>query len=109
MPTRNARNGMLFTSQGRINIKAKIYEDDAGPLDPECSCLVCRNYSRAYLRHLYRAGEILASQLNTYHNLHFYLELMRQAREAIQHNKFDEFRHQFTSKCQRNTIIKEVS
>lgn len=97
MPTRNARNGMLFTSQGRVNIKAKIYEDDAGPLDPACSCMVCKNYSRAYLRHLYRSGEILASQLNTYHNLHFYLDLMRKIRESIRHNNFDEFRRQFKS------------
>lgn len=95
MPTRNARNGMLFTSQGRINIKSKIYEDDAGPLDPACSCMVCRNYSRAYLRHLYRTGEILASQLNTYHNLHYYLNLMQQARQAIKDNRFDDFRRQF--------------
>ncbi|MDD2273383.1 MAG: tRNA guanosine(34) transglycosylase Tgt [Desulfuromonadaceae bacterium] len=97
MPTRNARNGMLFTSQGRVNIKAKIYEDDAGPLDPACSCKVCKNYSRAYLRHLYRSGEILSSQLNTYHNLHFYLDLMRRIREAIRNNAFDEFRRQFKS------------
>ena len=97
MPTRNARNGMLFTNQGRINIKSKIYEYDAGPLDPACSCKVCKNYSRAYLRHLYRAGEILASQLNTYHNLHFYLDLMRRAREAIQENSFNEFRRNFYS------------
>ncbi len=100
MPTRNARNGMLFTSQGRINIKSKIYEDDAGPLDPACSCLVCRNYSRAYLRHLYRAGEILASQLNTYHNLHYYLDLMRQVRQAIKDNSFDQFRKQFVNKSE---------
>jgi queuine tRNA-ribosyltransferase len=103
MPTRNARNGMLFTSQGRINIKAKIYEDDAGPLDPACSCLVCRNYSRAYLRHLYRAGEILASQLNTYHNLHYYLDLMRQVRQAIKENSFDQFRKQFVNKTEETT------
>jgi len=109
MPTRNARNGMLFTSQGRINIKSKMYEEDAGPLDPECSCRVCRNYSRAYLRHLYRAGEILASQLNTYHNLHFYLDLMRRAREAIQENRFHLFRHQFISTMSRNNKLKEDS
>lgn len=105
LPTRNARNGMLFTSQGRINIKSKIYEDDAGPLDPACRCKVCLNYSRAYLRHLYRAGEILASQLNTFHNLHFYLDLMRSAREAIHENRFAEFRNQFyltKSKKQQN-------
>lgn len=98
MPTRNARNGMLFTSEGRINIKAKPYEDDAGPLDPACGCHVCRNYSRAYLRHLYRAGEILASQLNTYHNLYYYLDLMRRMREAIRDNRFNEFRRDFYGK-----------
>jgi queuine tRNA-ribosyltransferase len=95
MPTRNARNGMLFTSQGRINIKAKPYEEDGGPLDPECGCHVCRTYSRAYLRHLYRAGEILASQLNTYHNLFYYLDLMRRMREAIREDRFTEFRRDF--------------
>ena len=88
---------MLFTSQGRINIKAKIYEEDSGPLDPACSCKVCQNYSRAYLRHLYRSGEILSSQLNTYHNLHFYLDLMRRVREAVENDSFDEFRRQFKS------------
>ncbi len=100
MPTRNARNGMLFTSQGRINIKAKIYEQDAGPLDPECGCHVCRTYSRAYLRHLYRAGEILASNLNSYHNLYYYLELMRRMREAIRNNDLAGFRRDFYEKQQ---------
>ena len=104
MPTRNARNGMLFTSQGRVNIKAKIYENDAGPLDPACSCRVCKNYSRAYLRHLYRAGEILSSQLNTYHNLHFYLDLMRRMRDAIQLNGFDGFRRDFKKTIFENKI-----
>lgn len=109
MPTRNARNGMLFTSQGRINIKAKIYEEDQGPLDPECGCHVCRNYSRAYLRHLYRAGEILASNLNTYHNLYYFLDLMRRMREAIKENRFTEFRRFYLEKQQINKIIKEDS
>jgi len=95
MPTRNARNGMLFSSQGRINIKAKQYEEDEGALDPLCGCYVCRNYSRAYLRHLYRAGEILASHLNTYHNLYYYLDLMRRMREAIRKNSFTEFRKEY--------------
>jgi len=106
MPTRNARNGMLFSSQGRINIKAKIYEEDDGPLDPECGCHVCRTYSRAYLRHLYRAGEILASQLNTYHNLYFFLDLMRRAREAIRENRFSEFRKDFIARQSKNQIVK---
>lgn len=107
MPTRNARNGMLFTSQGRVNIKSKIYEHDSGPLDPCCLCKVCREYSRAYLRHLYRAGEILASQLNTFHNLHFFLDLMHRVRGAILENRFALFRQQFYSQFSQNTKIKE--
>jgi len=106
MPTRNARNGMLFSSQGRINIKAKAYEEDEGPLDPECSCYVCRNYSRAYLRHLYRAGEILASQLNTHHNLYYYLDLMQRAREAIRENRFTEFRSNYLLKQSCKQTVK---
>lgn len=106
MPTRNARNGMLFTSQGRINIKAKIYEEDAGPLDSECGCYVCRNYSRAYLRHLYRAGEILASNLNSYHNLYYYLNLMEKMREAIRNNCFAEFRRNYLKNMVNNQKIK---
>lgn len=98
MPTRNARNGMLFTSFGRVNIKGAAYAEDPGPVDPECDCYVCRNYSRAYLRHLFRCGEILASRLNTYHNLHFYLSLMAKARHAIAEGKFAEFRREFYAK-----------
>lgn len=105
MPTRNARNGMLFTSRGRINIKSKIYEEDGGPLDPECGCHVCRNYSRAYLRHLYRAGEILASNLNTYHNLYYFLDLMQRMRSAIRNNGFDEFRRSFYANQQHNQRV----
>jgi queuine tRNA-ribosyltransferase len=95
MPTRNARNGMLFTSTGSINIKNSRYAEDPAPIDSECGCYVCRNYSRAYLRHLYRAGEILASRFNTYHNLHYYLNLMERAREAIALGRFSEFRKSF--------------
>ena len=106
MPTRNARNGMLFSSQGRINIKAKIYEEDEGPLDPECGCYVCRNYSRAYLRHLYRAGEILSSNLNTYHNLYYYLDLMQRVRKAIRDNSYTMFRKSFYEKQLINKLVK---
>ena len=95
MPTRNARNGMLFTSFGRVNIKGAAYAEDRSPIDPACGCYVCKNYSRAYLRHLYRSGEILASRLNTWHNLHFYLNLMAQARTAIAAGRFGEFRKEF--------------
>jgi queuine tRNA-ribosyltransferase len=98
MPTRNARNGALFTSFGRINIKAAIYAEDSGPIDPECGCYVCRNYSRAYLRHLYRSQEILASRLNTWHNLQFYLDLMTRARAAIAAGNFGAFRSEFYAK-----------
>lgn len=95
MPTRNARNGMLFTSQGRVNIKRKQYEDDQGPLDPDCTCYVCRTYSRAYLRHLFRSGEILSAMLNTHHNIAWYLGLMARIRTAIEQNRFTAFRTDF--------------
>jgi len=83
MPTRHARNGHLFTSGGIINIRNACYQRDLGPLDPQCGCSTCRRYSRAYLRHLDRCGEILGVRLCTIHNLHFYFELMRQIRAAI--------------------------
>jgi queuine tRNA-ribosyltransferase len=102
MPTRNARNGMLFTSFGRINIKGALFAEDRGPIDPECGCYVCRNYTRAYLRHLFRSGEILASRLNTWHNLHYYLDLMSQARDAIADGRFAGFRRDFYAKRQKN-------
>src|SRR5262249_55078021 len=83
MPTRHARNGHLFTSTGVINIRNSAHQSDLGPIDPECSCYTCRNYTRSYLRHLDRCNEILGSHLNTIHNLHFYLQLMRSIRSAI--------------------------
>jgi len=84
LPTRAARHGLLFTSEGRISIKQAGYANDAGPLDPECACRVCRRYSRAYLRHLYASNEILAQVLNTVHNLRFYLDTMRAVRHSIE-------------------------
>jgi len=95
MPTRNARNGLLFTSQGKIVIKNAQYQRDERPLDDACSCYVCRNFSRAYLRHLYMAREILASNLNTIHNLHYYVGLMAQIRQALEQDRFAEFRQEF--------------
>ena len=95
MPTRNARNGVLFTSFGKVSIKQERYREDDGPLDPACSCMVCRNYSRAYLRHLYQSGEILAAMLNTHHNLHYYLQLMAQMRQALEDGAFGDFRRDF--------------
>jgi queuine tRNA-ribosyltransferase len=89
MPTRNARNGQLFTSQGRLNIKRSQFRADPRPLDPECACETCRGgYSRAYLRHLFVSREILAARLNTIHNLTFYMDLMRRMREAIVERRF---------------------
>jgi queuine tRNA-ribosyltransferase len=83
MPTRHARNGHLFTSTGVINIRNSVHQTDLGPIDPVCGCYTCRNYTRSYLRHLDRCNEILGSRLNTIHNLHFYLDLMRTIRAAI--------------------------
>jgi queuine tRNA-ribosyltransferase len=83
MPSRNARNGCLFTSQGRVIIKHAQYKEDTRPVDPECSCYTCRTFSRAYLRHLFQAGEILFSTLATIHNLKRYLDIMLQIRQSI--------------------------
>ena len=94
MPTRNARNGMLFTSRGPLIIKNARYAEDTGPLDPDCSCYTCRNFSRAYLRHLFMSHEILSAYLNTLHNLHFYLTLTRHARRAIDEGNFVRYKKQ---------------
>jgi len=92
MPTRNARNGTLFTSTGRISIKRNEHKFDPGPLDENCDCYTCRNYSRGYLRHLFLAREILSMRLNTIHNISFYLNFMRRIREAIQSGEFSSFK-----------------
>ncbi len=97
MPTRNARNGWLFTRFGDIKIKNARYKDDKKPLDETCGCYACRNFSRAYLHHLHRTGEILGARLNTIHNLHYYLDLMREMREAISEGRFQLFVSQFHS------------
>ena len=100
MPTRNARNGTLFTSFGKINIKSARFATDRAPIDPQCDCYTCRNYSRAYLSHLYRAGELTFFRLASLHNLHYYLNLMKQIRAAIKDGKFAEFRREFYAKRQ---------
>ena len=92
MPTRTARNGTLFTWQGKVSIKRTEYKEDPSPLDPECDCYTCRNYSKAYLRHLFLTGEILSARLNTIHNLHFYFTLVARAREAIREGRWAEYR-----------------
>ncbi len=95
MPTRHARNGHLFTRNGVLKIRNAIHEKDPQPVDPECGCYTCRNYSRAYLKHLDRCGEILAARLNTIHNLYYYLELMRELRSAITEDRFAAFVAEF--------------
>ncbi len=95
MPTRNARNGWLFTRFGDIKMRNARYRDDTRPLDPSCSCHTCRNFSRSYLHHLQRANEITGSRLNTVHNLHFYLTIMQEMRDAIEAGEFQSWREQF--------------
>jgi len=95
LPTRNARNGMLFTRRGNVLIKNARYRDDERPLDEQCACYTCRNYSRAYLRHLYMAKEILSYRLNTLHNLFYFTTLLEGLREALHEGTFAEFRHNF--------------
>jgi len=98
MPTRNARNGHLFTHFGVVKIRNKQYEKDTRPLDEDCQCYTCRNYSRAYLRHLDKSHEILGSHLNTIHNLYYYQELMRNIRTALDKNEFEAYRKAFYAK-----------
>jgi queuine tRNA-ribosyltransferase len=95
MPTRNARNGHLFVHEGVIKIRNSRFKHDLGPLDPHCDCYTCQNYSRAYLHHLDRTGEMLGPRLNTIHNLHYYQTLMKGIREAIENGTFQAFRKAF--------------
>ncbi|MDP8979534.1 MAG: tRNA guanosine(34) transglycosylase Tgt, partial [Acidobacteriota bacterium] len=99
MPTRNARNGCLFTSQGRVIIKQARYRDDPAPVDPACTCYTCRTFSRAYLRHLFQAGEMVFSTLATLHNLNHYLDTMRQMRQAILLGRFSSYLDAVRSKA----------
>lgn len=107
MPTRNARNGWLFTRFGDVKIKNAKYKDDTRPLDESCRCYTCQNFSRAYLHHLFKIGEILGSHLNTVHNIHYYLELMQEIRQAIAEGKFSEFQIQFAENRQhlKNELV----
>ena len=98
MPARNARHGHLFTSQGILNIKNAKYQLDDGPIDPQCQCPVCQRYSRAYLRHLFKAEEMLAMRFAVTHNLHFYNHLMQQIRDALDEGRFDAFRRENSAK-----------
>jgi len=95
LPTRLGRNGSAYTRHGRINLRNAQFAEDTSPLDPECTCGVCRHYHRAYIRHLIKSGEILAARLLTYHNLHFYLQLFREIRQAIRENRYLKYADQF--------------
>ncbi len=99
MPTRHARNGHLFTQTGVLNIRNAAHTSDTGPIDPACGCYTCRNYSRAYLRHLDKCNEILGARLNTLHNLYFYLDLMRRMRQALDEGRFATFARDFLAIC----------
>jgi queuine tRNA-ribosyltransferase len=100
LPTRNGRNGCLFTSEGRLHIRQARFARDPRPVDENCACAVCQRYSRAYLRHLFVSEEMLGRTLNSYHNLFFYLDTMRRIRETIAAGAFDRFLSDFTLRVQ---------
>jgi len=101
MPTRNARNGSLFTSRGKIVVRNAMYAEDLSPVDSECDCYTCRNFTRAYLRHLFNAGELLAANLATLHNVTFYQKMIKEMRTAIMEDRFPEWRDSFLARSQR--------
>jgi len=101
MPTRNARNGWLFTRFGDLKLRNAGYRDDDRPIDMRCQCYTCKNFTRAYLHHLQKANEILGAQLNTIHNLHYYLELMQEMRTALAGGVFSQFKALFHQQRQR--------
>ncbi len=104
LPTRNARNGSYFTHDGKLSIKQERFMHDFGPVDPECNCKVCRNYSRSYLRHLFKEQEILSSMLASYHNLYFLHNMMKEIRLAIEENRFEEYRTNFLKRYHAGSI-----
>jgi queuine tRNA-ribosyltransferase len=99
LPTRVARHGTAYTSEGRIIVRDKPYERDFTPLDPACDCIVCRNYTRAYLRHLIRTKEMLGARLLSYHNVYFFIRFMGDIRNAIVNGTFPQFREDFQKRC----------
>ena len=101
MPARNARHGKLFTWEGALNIKNEKYKTDERPIDPNCTCPVCRSFSRAYIRHLFAAGEMLGMRLAVMHNLHFYNELTARIRAALEQGAFADFRAEFSPKLEK--------
>ena len=107
MPTRNARNGTLFTSTGKVTIKNASYLEDPRPVDEDCDCYTCQNYSRSYLRHLFLAKELLSYRLNSIHNLHYYTRLMKEIREAIREDRMIAFRNEFFGMKKDNGMMKD--
>ena len=105
LPTRNARNGTVFTRKGKIILKNAKYQKDFSPLDEECQCLTCRNYSRAYLRHLLMSGEITGLRLATIHSIHYYLDLMKQMKRAILDGRFSSWKKKFETEYQENNNL----
>jgi queuine tRNA-ribosyltransferase len=101
MPTRNARNGWLFTRFGDLKLRNSGYKDDDRPIDSTCACYTCQNFTRSYLNHLQKANEILGSQLNTIHNLSYYLQLMEEVRESLAKDRFSTYREEFHRNRQR--------
>ena len=108
MPTRNARNGHLFTRFGDLRIRNARHKTDERPLDPTCACTACRSFSRAYLHHLDRCGEMLGPMLASIHNLHYYLNLMREVREALDEGRFDAFRRRFKVGQVRSASVRRL-
>ncbi|MDH4222914.1 MAG: tRNA-guanine transglycosylase, partial [candidate division Zixibacteria bacterium] len=107
LPTRNARNGTIFTRKGKMVIKAARYAEDFSPIDEKCSCLACKNYTRAYIRHLFQSGEIAGLRLATIHSLYFYLNLMKEIRESISKGVFTEWRNHFLKEYNSSESDKE--
>ena len=101
MPSRNARHGFIFTKNGTMNLMNQKYELDPLPIDPECTCEACRNYSRGYIRHLFKAKEMLAMRLSVIHNLHFYNQLVAEIRQAIEEDRFEEYRRENVPKMSK--------
>lgn len=98
LPTRIARHGLAMTSRGKVNIKNAKYEKDFEPLDSECDCYTCQNYSKAYLRHLFKSGEMLSAMLLSNHNLHFLIKMMENIRKSIEEDRFSEYKEEFYGK-----------
>jgi len=111
IPTRNARNGTVYTRRGKLVIKNQSFQSDFSPIDEKCGCYACQNFSRAYIRHLFQAEEILALRLATIHNLYFYMELVREAREAIIQDRFQSWKEDFLNEYRvdekQSVVLKE--